>query len=241
MHFFFVHVMKTGGSTFGWHVRANFRPEELYPNRAIDTARFVQYYDMQRLLSLPEERRRQIRIYMGHFPFVVTELVGGEFVRLTILRDPVERTISFLNHWKRLQPDLATMSLEEIYDTTPDKPTHILNHQAKQFAMTLEDQPTSFLDRIVVDDARLAIAKENLGRVDVIGLQQHYDRFLAELSDRYGWRIGNVPELETSEPTVVPSSFRRRIAQENAADVAFYEYALELYEKRRRHSSHTQG
>jgi hypothetical protein len=234
MHFFFLHVMKTGGTTFDWHMRANFRPEELYPNRAIDTPRFVLYYDIERLLSLPEERRRQVRIYRGHFPFVVSDLLSGGLVRLTILRDPVERTISFLNHWKRIQPGLARMSLEEIYDTTPDKQTHILNHQAKLFAMTLEDKPTSFLDRVVVDDARLAIAKENLRRVDVIGLQPHYDRFLAELSDRYGWRIGRVAKQETSERTVVSSSFRRRIARENAADVAFYEYAVELYEQRSR-------
>jgi hypothetical protein len=229
--------MKTGGTTFGWHVRANFRREQMYPHRAIDIPEFLHYWDIARLLALSEERQRQIRTYTGHFPFVVTDLLDGEFVRMTLLRDPVARTVSFLNHWKRIRPDLASLDLEEIYDTAPDNAQYILNHQSKQFAMIPADEPVSFLDCIVVDDDRLEVAKANLERVDLVGLQQDYDGFLAELSDRYGWDISPIPQLEASEETVVPASFRRRIERDNAADMAFYEYAVELHEQRARRRS----
>ena len=55
------------------------------------------------LLDLPPSRRERIRVYAGHFPFVAVELMGQEFVTMTVLRDPVERTLSYHRQWKEKQ------------------------------------------------------------------------------------------------------------------------------------------
>jgi hypothetical protein len=74
--FFFVHVMKTGGTTFGTHIARNFRADEIYPDRTVDRDLRVAYTQIGHLTSLPEERRRRIRVYRGHFPFVATTLLS---------------------------------------------------------------------------------------------------------------------------------------------------------------------
>jgi hypothetical protein len=72
--FFFVHVMKTGGATFRQHVYANFSHGEVYPvpnEDDMDRAWLVDY-----VLTLPPDRHAAIRAYTGHFPFVVSQLLG---------------------------------------------------------------------------------------------------------------------------------------------------------------------
>jgi hypothetical protein len=231
--FFFVKVMKTGGGTFLRHILANFDRDEVYPDRQSDPDMNAANMRIDYLTGLPPERRGRIRVYTGHFPFVAAQLVGADLVTLTILRDPVERTISYLKHCKRFHEQHRSLRLEEIYEDPFFFPTLIRNHQAKLFAMTPDDEPRSYLDIMEVDDRRLEVAKANLERVDVLGLQERFPELLEEMVIRYGWRIGDVPDIHVSRDSAVSPAFRRRIAEDNAADLAFYEHALRLWERRR--------
>ena len=58
--FFFVHVMKTGGTSFVFHLLRNFAPNEVYPNEALDRRHPTDvepYASIPDLLSLSPERR----------------------------------------------------------------------------------------------------------------------------------------------------------------------------------------
>jgi hypothetical protein len=185
------------------------------------------------LRRISPERRRSIRIYTGHFPFVASELVGAD-VTLAILRDPIERTLSVLRHHRREDPRLREATLEEVYEDGWVFPLYVHNHQAKLFAMTLNDKLESHLDLIDVDQARLEVALANLERVDVLGLHERYPEFLHTVREKHGWKIGDVPDLQVSiGRSEAPSSLRDRIAADNAADVTLYERACELYQERR--------
>jgi hypothetical protein len=231
---FFIHVMKTGGTTFVQHIEANFRPDEMYPAVERGVRRQRAYYMIDELRALPAERRRTIKAYLGHFPFVATTLLDTEPLTFTILREPIERTVSVLRHCKRHQDRLHDASLEEIYDDGYVFPMQIHNYQAKQFAMTRDDKLESHFDVIDVDDKRLEIARANLERVDVLGLNERYGEFLEAMQRRFGWHYEPIENLRVStEDWDVSAAFRRRIASDNAADLAFYEYATQLYERRR--------
>jgi hypothetical protein len=225
--------MKTGGATFRSHIYRNFAEGEVYPVPRQD--------DMQRawlvdyVLSLPPERTARFRAYTGHFPFVVTELLGFELVRITMLRDPVERTISYLKHCKRYHEQHRDLALEEIYEDPFYFSCFVHNHQAKLFSMTRDDRLESYMDIIDVDDRRLEIAKANLEKVDVIGLSERSGEFADDMAARFGFRFKRVSNRRVSnENWDASSSLRRRIADDNAADLAFYEFAMQLYEQRRR-------
>ena len=87
-----------------------------------------------------------------------------------------------------------------------------------------------------VDAARLAVAKENLAEVDIVGLTESYDDFLDEVEARFGWTVArdtrtNVTPASARRP--VSQALRRRIAEDNATDVELYEHAKELVALRR--------
>jgi len=248
---FFVHVMKTGGTTLFRHLRENYALDELYPSRELDI-RFDgprldirHHFSVSYLLGIPEERRRRIRVYTGHFPYVARELLGGDFVTVTILRDPIERTISLLRQFRRTVPwvddpdrprPMASRSLEEVYAHPPVFDQLVHNHQTKIFSMRESDQPESYMDVIDVDEARLALAKANLAKVDIVGLTERYGEFLDDISARFGWEVerdARSNATPASEILSVSESLRRQIAEDNAIDVEFYEYATRLVDLRR--------
>lgn len=233
--FFFIHVMKTAGGTLRRQILANFEREQVYPMKRLDPDMRDANYRLDYLTSLPPDRREAIRVFTGHFPFVAVELLGMELTTITILRDPVERTLSYLRHCKERHEQHRALSLEEIYEDEFFFLSFIRDHQAKFFALTAEDNPESYMDVLDVDDRRLELAKASLERVDVVGVQERFGDLLQELEERFGWRRAAVPDknVAAGEPAGASASFRHRIADDNRADMEFYEYARALCERRR--------
>jgi hypothetical protein len=242
----FIHVMKTGGTTIMRNLRETFGLDEIYPYRLLDIRYDEGEVDIRHhlsvpyLLALPPERRRTIKVYIGHFPYVVRDLLGIELQTATVLRDPVERTISLLRQFKRKQPweedvqdrrPLAARTLEEMYDHPLAFGPLIHNHQTKIFSMTEADHPQTYMDVIDVDEARLVRAKANLAQIDVLGIIEQYDQFLDEVEERFGWQIVRGARKNVTPDTdlaPVAPALRRRIEADNAIDIELYEHAKEL-------------
>jgi hypothetical protein len=250
--FFFIHVMKTGGTSFVFQMLANFEPDEAYPS-AIDRdspTDVTPYASIPKMLALSPERRARIRVYAGHLPYVASELLGFDVIRLTLLRDPVDRTVSMLKHVKRLFERYHELSLEEIYDDDAVFRHYLDNAQTKVFALTAEERDLALaaasanadgapLARSVPIPAhRFEQAKTNLAKVDVVGFNERYGDFIDELHTRFGWWPNGVKQQAranvSSEEWPVSSELRARIAADLAVDMEFYEYARQLVAGRRR-------
>lgn len=262
--FFFVHVMKTGGTSFVFQMTANFAAAEVYPNEALDRRAPTDvepYASVDELELLTPERRAEIRVYTGHLPFVARELIGPDAVTLTLLRDPVTRTISVLKHFKRLYARYRDLPLDAIYDDDIVFPHFVQDFQARVFALETADHPRAFAGAadfralraalesvpgahaplappITIDAARLARAQQNLAAVDVVGVNEEFPAFVAELRQRFGWwRDGSQYDARanvSSEPWAASEALRARIARESANDQSLYEHARELITARAR-------
>jgi hypothetical protein len=234
--FFFIHIMRTGGRTFSRQAEHNFPRGSCYPDPAHEADLVRANLSVDDLLALPEERRAALRLYSGHFPFYVTDELGGGFVTMTILRHPVARTISHLQtrHSVLMQrPSFAArgLSLEDLYAVDGVGDGLLRDFQVRQFAMTAADRLRS-IDPLEVDQARFDVATANLARVDVIGLQEETGRFKAEVVSRFGWTLPPIDDVHVSPKVDVSEALRERVAEDNATDIRFYEHAVELVRTR---------
>jgi hypothetical protein len=253
--------MKTGGTSFIFHLLQQFAPDDVYPSAAIDRRDVTDaepYASLPRLTGLTPERKAAIRVFSGHFPFIARDLVGGDPITLTLLREPVDRTVSVLKQFKRLYERYRELSLDAIYDDPFVFRHFVENHQTKLFSVTAADHPKMLAstldfqefrayltampgaediaagsrDTITIDAGRMARAKENLARVDVVGLNERFDEFVEALRARFGWwpggMAGDARANVSSEAWEASPALRTRIARDNAFDVEFYRYAEEL-------------
>ena len=144
LRFFFIHLMKTAGTSFAFQLRRQFDPSEVYPSEGLDRrdgTDMAAYVSISRLLRLSPERRDAIRVYTGHYPYIASQLLDLDLVTLTILRNPVDRTISVLKHMKRLSRRYKTYPLEEIYEDPFVFAHFVENHQTRMFSITAPTSP----------------------------------------------------------------------------------------------------
>jgi hypothetical protein len=232
--FFFVHLQKTAGTTLFRRLRHHFGPEAVYPTpeQQRDPESIL---DVDYLRAAFEREGDRLRVITGHFPLCTTELLGVPFTTMTVLRDPLDRTLSFLRHQKRLDPSLADVPMDQVYGRPQLLHGLIHNHMVKMLGLTTDLMTHGAATLVEFDDAFLARAEANLAGVDVVGLQGSFDEFCAELVARFGWDLGR-PERGNATDDLVeePSErFVARVLRDNALDIRLYAFAEQLVRDRR--------
>ena len=238
--FFFAHVQKAAGTSLFAQLRRHFDRDEIYPDPSDNVPGPAPVLFVSHLQARYAVRRGRIRVVTGHFPIRVTEVLDDEFVTLSVLRDPVDRTLSFLRHHRLRTPADAHRSLEEIYSDPIRFHGLIHNNMVKMFSLSPGEMALGDGLMTHVKDfstARFEEAKQRLASVDVLGIDSHFDAFLDELVARFGWRLGQMMHANRTPADDVSASFRRRIARDNAADVELFVYAQQLCAQRRRTGS----
>lgn len=247
--FFFAHVQKAAGTSLFVRLQRQFQREQIYPDGSDEAIgagagggtrpplpRLGPTLLVSHLLERYQARRDEIRVVTGHFPLRTTELLGDEFTTLTLVRDPVERTLSSLRHHQLKTPADRDRPLEELYEDPIRFQGLIHNHMVKVFSLSPEEIVVGdgIMARVdVFTTARLDEAKARLAGVDVLGLHDHLEEFCSELTERFGWRLGPSVHANRTEPVEVAKSFRARIAADNALDAELYEHAQALWSSRR--------
>jgi hypothetical protein len=229
--FFFVHLQKTAGTTLQRRLRAAFDEVATYPGPgdgvAPDAVLLVEH-----LVARFAARRHEIRLVTGHFPLATVELLDAPFRTFTVLRDPVERTLSYLRHHRTLVPDDAERPLEDIYEDRFRFEGLIHNHQVKMLALRPHEMAAGAMTVVRFTDDHLARALDALAGMDVIGVQEGFEAFCTALGARFGWDLGEPQFSNRTRPVPVDDAFRRRIAADNALDVELHRRAGELIARR---------
>lgn len=119
--FFYVHIQKTAGTSFHTLLDKVYGAGAVYPNAqaalSADPARDLKRYsDVHDLLSDP--RLQDYRAFIGHLPYGAVELLPFQVSASTVLRHPVERTVSLLDHLRRAAffEKARELTLEEMYE-----------------------------------------------------------------------------------------------------------------------------
>ena len=252
---FFVHVMKTGGTSLGLALRARYAADEFYPSG--ETVRRQKIF-VNELLELDAEARARIRCFSVHMPAWLAADVAPGHLRFTVLREPVERVMSHLRHIARI--DSCPDDIEAIYDD-PDWRGCLTNYQTRVFGETRQDHDRSLatgrrkLAEVGPDEAAalfrrgvrltwttafpgpremgptdLARAVRTIESMDEIGVTERIDLFAEHLGRRLGGSLGELGRHNESQPED-PHRFeglRARVHADNALDLELYERAREL-------------
>lgn len=232
--FFFVHLQKTGGTALFQRLRDCLGPAAVYPTPD-DQGDVAAVVDVDHLRSRFDTHRHDLQVVTGHFPLCVVDVLGAPFTTFTVLRDPVERTLSLLRRRRAADPRLKGLELDEIYEDAELQ--HIIrNHMAKMLSLTPEEMGSTPLTLpVTFDEARLDRAKHNLEhRIDAFGFQERFEDFCGEIATRFEWDLGPPRFANRTSHRPVADELRQRIAADNRMDVELYRFARQLDQERRR-------
>lgn len=231
--FFFVHLQKTGGTALFQRLREGFGPDAVYPTPE-DHGDVRAVTDVDHLRARLREHGADLQVITGHFPYCTIAALGGAFTTFTVLRHPVDRTLSLLRRRRLVEPRFQDLELDAIYED-PSLQDIIRNHMVKMLSLSPEEMGSTPLTLpVTFDDERLERAKLNLARIDVVGLQEHFDDFCVALEARLGRPLGTPRFANRTPSSPVADALRERIAADNHLDVALYRFAEQLVDDRGR-------
>lgn len=189
---YFLHIQKTAGTTFSALLQTYFSAGETCPA-----------YDYLQLFKLSEEQRPAYRYYRGHFGYGLLEYLPQPVRVVTLLRDPIERTLSNLSHIRRYAEHDANRLYHRRNMMTFLKSRHIgielRNLQTRSLAM-----PRGGIELYrywELEDRDLDTAKERLETIAFVGLVERFSESLHLLVYMLGWqpfstesRLNSAPE-----------------------------------------------
>ena len=229
--FFFVHLQKTAGTALWRRLEHHFEPQALYPSP--DGRGDVEsVLSIDHLVERWRAQREEIEVVTGHFPLCTIELLDAPFTTLTVLREPVERTLSALRDLQQRSPELRGAPLEVIL-ADPVRAPLLQNHMVRMLGLSLEEMTAGALTPGEVTPVHLERAVDRLADINVVGLQERFDEFCTELSTRFGWDLGPPVFMNRTIAVPTPDDLRERVAEANALDIELYREAMRTAHHRR--------
>ena len=220
----FLHVPKTAGSSVYSILRTLLKPTELlklHPNGEM----------LGRIRALPPSHRARLKVLYGHVDVHVTRQVVPLQRCVTLLRDPVQRIVSyyaFVKHMDRgAHSDLARRaSITQWIDALRLPETD--NGMVRRFSGALHEAGIGGCTRQMLERA-----KANLAQFAVVGLTDRFDEFYALLASRLGQPMRTyVAEKVNAHRPRIDQLDRRTLAEierRNALDRELYRFGTELF------------
>jgi hypothetical protein len=88
----FVHIPKAAGTTLHRIIEQHYPRQNVY---STNPSLLNPEASIEHFKQLPLERRAQIRMLKGHLPFGLHDYLPGPTTYFTLLREPVDRVVSF--------------------------------------------------------------------------------------------------------------------------------------------------
>jgi hypothetical protein len=227
---YFVHIPRTGGTTFHELLASRFPADRC---RKGGSRREVAE-DLRR--AAPSELAR-LRLISGHHDTNVTALLGRRPFFVTMLREPVARTMSWHEILKKmpehpLHHAACTMTFLEFLGTR--EAAAEANRQTRQIAGAM-DVPSG--RSLPSGGTLLDLARECLADFAFFGLRERYEDSLRLLAHTFAWKPFPKPPVLNASGAV---NHRLRLGprelelvqERNVLDLELWSYARRLFRER---------
>lgn len=233
-----VQVMKTAGTSLRGMLVDGLGDGAVYPNQDdLDALPKRWYPGPAAMLDHVRARRTHgARLLIGHVPYVLADALPRRPRTILLLRDPVARAVSMLEHRRRRTRRLRGVPLAELLDDETFVAAQIRDYQAKILAFDHVDEcPDHVNVPLDVDGPRLDRALQRLEQVDVLGTVEDLPGFRRRLEAVTGIRPG--PEQQANrgdyDRDALAPALHARLEELTQADAVVYERARELTAARR--------
>jgi Sulfotransferase family len=227
--YIFYHVPKCGGTTISRIIDRIYDSSVLY---AVNPATQHIEASLQALRQLDQESISRLRMIRGHQTYGLHETLKRSCKYITILREPSRRFIS--SYFQAIhEPDSPLRrrgtTLKQLVEA--DDEVFGPDYLVRSFAAVRKAA------HLTEGGALLELARNNLSRdFTVVGITERMDESVLLMSELLHWNIRGYRSHNVSgryrmnevDPEIL-TIFRQR----NRNDIAFYEFAVSLFEKQR--------
>ena len=225
----FLHLPKAAGTTLKDILHRQYQTDEIYQ---LDNTQFIEA--QEKFKQLGQAEKAKFKIVTGHMYFGLHNYLASPFTYITMLRNPIDRAISYYHFVKNLPSHedyelikTKNISLKE-YCQMPRE--NMNNGQTRLLSGTREAE-------ICLDDM-LAVAKQNLQKhFLVVGVQERFDESLLLLQSKLGWKKPpfyyrrNTNRSKSYAQLGVSADTLATIEKYNQLDLQLYEYANQIFER----------
>jgi len=246
---YFLHIPKTAGTTFATVLENYFDLDSICPEQL--------WHEL-----LPEKKLNflKYKLIWGHYGYCLYQILPKKPVYITILRDPIEQTISSIEH-RIHDPDPRFIHLNEFIGKTlheiledskiklsPDPQTSYIGLDPDVASMIDLFNRESILNFNFAETLKLIKSKtthedliktsiQNLSKFAFVGIAEKFEESMFLLFYTFGWRPMarlwklNVTLSRTKTSSLPPKAIQK-ILDATQLDKKLYEYGLKLFEER---------
>lgn len=248
------HIQKTAGTSLRRVVRANLPPVEVEIERDLQKLRYkpgeLLRWHSEWYGSLPRERRDRLACVMSHSAGFLLPALDRPAEALTIVREPVDRVLSFYFYKRRRPGDPPVgnkapfLDLDRIYALSDDERAELRKPPRMESWEQFSNWQSRALLAVFHDVSELRFGAEPPADADLwrnrlralaadvftVGVQDDLPGFVRVLAQRHGWAETAVPQSKANERRAeidVSAELRETILAHNWLDQELYELARE--------------
>ncbi|CAN5338060.1 sulfotransferase family 2 domain-containing protein [soil metagenome] len=222
----FLHIPKTAGLTFH-EILTDQYPERKH--KLIYTVAHTKTYT-----DLPIDKKNKIGVIKGHLLFGLHESMPLNPIYLTLLRDPIMRTISGYEFIKSRTDHPFHKEMINKNFTLVDflNQKHVPNFDNIQVRFLCGDNSMPFG---AINETHLALAKKNLLSENMLfGMTEFFDESILYFKNELGWKMPyysnvNVTKKSTVNRVAFDEATKNAILNCNQFDLQLYEFAKSIF------------